>query len=244
MVNTPKHWTRVKGRAPGAILLVLMTAFLLHCGKTEEKAVFAQAPLPYAENALEPTISAMTLRFHYGKHHAAYVADANARIRGRRFDAATPEQVIEKTAGRPEYQALFNSAAQAWNHDFFWRCLKPGGSQPPAGLLADKINAAFGSYGQLRSAFIESATSVFGSGWTWLVVDGDTLRIVNTANADTPLAHGLTPLFAVDVWEHAYYLDYQNRRREFVKSVLDHLADWEFAAAQLVPENPNPSPSP
>ncbi|MBI9087265.1 MAG: superoxide dismutase [Desulfobacterales bacterium] len=216
-----------------------MAAFLLHCGHTEETAVFTQAPLPYAEDALTPTISAMTLRFHYGKHHAGYVADANARIRARRLSATTPEQVIAETAGRPEYRALFNSAAQAWNHDFFWKCLKPGGGQPPTGLLADKIDNAFGSYSQFRSAFIQAGTTVFGSGWIWLVADGATLRIVNTANADTPLAHGLTPLFVVDVWEHAYYLDYQNRRDEFVKSIFDHLADWKFAATQLTPAATN-----
>jgi superoxide dismutase, Fe-Mn family len=224
---------RAKGRALSVVWIACISCFLIHCGKAEEKKIFVQSPLPYAEEALEPYMSAMALHFHYGRHHAAYVAAANALMAETGVEASTPRQVIMKTAGNSHHQALFDNAAQAWNHDFFFRCLKPGGGLPPAGELAEKIDAAFGSFGQFRTAFIDAATAVFGSGWTWLVLDGDQLRIVNTDNADTPLAHGLTPLFAIDVWEHAYYLDYQNRRKEFVKSVIDHLADWEFATTQL-----------
>ena len=241
MFDAPTDQTRMKGRALGAILLVFAAACLLHCGTAEEAEVFTQTPLPYAENALEPYISALTMHFHYKKHHAAYVADANARIADAGFSGATPEQIIAGTAGHRKHRALFNSAAQAWNHDFFWHCLKPGGDRPPMGELAKKIDAAFGSYDQFRHAFVEAATAVFGSGWIWLVADGGTLRIVSTANADTPLATGLTPLFTIDLWEHAYYLDHQNRRKEFVKSIVDHLANWEFAEARLKPETTDKS---
>jgi Fe-Mn family superoxide dismutase len=136
------------------------------------------------------------------------------------------------TAGKKEYTAIFNNVAQAWNHAFFWKCLKPGGGTV-GGELADWIIKSFGSIDTFKQKFLEASKSQFGSGWTWLVLDGEKLKIVTTANADTPIAHGLKPVFTVDVWEHAYYLDYQNRRADFVENVLNHLVDWDFVASQL-----------
>ena len=233
MSEHPAEKIHRKQPALALFLIVLVGAAVLQCGKTEERKIFTQSPLPYAEDALEPYISAMTLHFHYGRHHAAYVENANAMAARAGLSATTPQGVILAAAGKENHRGLFNNAAQAWNHDFFWKCLKPGGGTPPTGPLANKINAAFGTFQEFRSAFIEAAASVFGSGWTWLVLDGDNVRIINTHDADTPLVHGLAPLFAVDLWEHAYYLDYQNRREAYVASLLDHLVNWEFVAAQL-----------
>jgi len=212
---------------------VASAPFLMQCGSGSDGAVFVVEPLPYAQEALEPYISADTLGFHYGKHYAGYVKKANALIRGKGYSGKTAEEVVRMAAGDPDQAAVFNNAAQAWNHAFFFKCLKPQGGGEPEGVLAEMIASDFGSVVAFKKLFLTAARDQFGSGWVWLVLEEGKLAVLTGANADTPLAHGLTPLFTVDVWEHAYYLDYQNRRLDFVKAVLDNLANWDFVAAQL-----------
>ena len=172
------------------------------------------------------------MEFHYGKHHKAYVDNLNKLIAGTPFADLSLEEIIKETAGNEKFQAIFNNAAQAWNHNFFWHCMSADGGKAPKGVLLKKIEDAFGSYDQFCEDFTNAAVSQFGSGWAWLVEDKDgKLSIMKTANADTPLAHGLKALLTVDVWEHAYYLDYQNRRADFVKTFLTHLAQVRPVAA-------------
>jgi len=189
--------------------------------------------LPYPEDALEPVISARTLSFHYGKHHRAYVANFNRLTAGTELADAPLEKAVLATAGVTEKTALFNNAAQAWNHAFYWRSMKPGGGGVPTGEIARRVNASFGGWDKLRQALLDAAVSQFGSGWAWLALDGDRLRVVKTANADNPLTMNQKPLLTIDVWEHAYYLDYQNRRGDYVAAVLDKLLNWDFAAENL-----------
>ncbi len=201
--------------------------------KNTEKSSFALPPLPYADNALDPVISARTIGFHYGKHHQGYLDNLNKLIIGTEYAGLSLEKIIRKTAGNPEKTALFNNAAQVWNHTFYWKSMKPGGGgEPPAGLK-EKIEASFGSVDACRKELAGAALSQFGSGWAWLVSDGGTLRVAKTANAETPLTTGATPLLTLDVWEHAYYLDYQNRRADYVNALLDTLINWEFAFQNL-----------
>ena len=185
--------------------------------------------LPYAENALEPYISARTISFHYGKHHAGYVKNTNKLIKGTPFEKESLEKIIVATVDKPDQVNLFNNAAQVWNHTFYWNSMKPSGGAP-GGALLKQIEADFGSLDKLREEFLKTAVSQFGSGWGWLVVDGGKLKVIKTGNADTPIAHGLKPILTIDVWEHAYYLDYQNLRAKYVKGLLDHLMNWDFAA--------------
>jgi Fe-Mn family superoxide dismutase len=186
-------------------------------------------PLPYAENALEPIISANTIGFHYGKHHKAYVDNLNKLIAGTEYADLSLEKIITSTVGKPERTAIFNNAAQNWNHTFFWKSMKPkGGVEPPA-ALKQRIELSFGSVDACKKELASVAVSQFGSGWAWLVLEGEVLKVVKTANADIPMTMGLKPLLAIDVWEHAYYLDYQNRRADYVNAVLDKLINWEFA---------------
>jgi len=189
--------------------------------------------LPYAENALEPHYSAKTISFHYGKHHKAYVDNLNKLVAGTPLEGKTLEEVVVASAGDSSRSGMFNNAAQVWNHTFFWNCMKPSGGGRPKGDLAQQIDQAFGSYEKFADQFKATAVGRFGSGWGWLVLDGGTLKIVSTANADTPMASKQTALLTVDVWEHAYYLDYQNRRPDFVQAFLDHLVNWDFVAANL-----------
>jgi len=231
MTRYPINGVKDLRRGVGLFLIFCLAAMVAQCSRTEENSLLTLEPLPYAESALEPHISAKTLSLHYGKHHAGYVKKANDLIKGSAFEGKSLEEIIKRTGGKKEYEAIFNNAAQAWNHAFFWKCMKPGGGSP-GGKLATKIKDSFGSFEAFKQEFLSTATSQFGSGWTWLVLDGDKLKIVTTSNADTPLAHGLKPVYTIDVWEHAYYLDYQNRRTDFIKNVLDHLANWEFAASQ------------
>ncbi|MEN8243902.1 MAG: superoxide dismutase [Thermodesulfobacteriota bacterium] len=203
------------------------------CDISANKSLFTVEPLPYAETALEPYMSAETLQYHYGKHYPGYVEAANRLTRQSRFRGKSFEEVMAQTKDRPEDAEIFNQVGQAWNHAFFFKSLKPKGGGLPQGRLADKINHDFGSYEKFKSQFIAQAKAQFGSGWIWLVLDGEELKIVSTANGDTPAAHGLKPLFVVDVWEHAYYLDFRHRRSEFVEAILDHLANWDFVASQL-----------
>jgi Fe-Mn family superoxide dismutase len=192
-------------------------------------------PLPYEENALEPVISAKAMGFHYGKHHKTYVDNLNKLIAVSELESLPLEEIINVTAKAKDKDglAIFNNAAQTWNHTFFWASMKPKGGGKPEGVLLEKINQSFGSYDQFRQAFLDAAVGQFGSGWVWLVVDSGGLKVVKTANADTPVAHGQKALITCDVWEHAYYLDYQNRRKDFVAAFLDSLVNWDFAAAQL-----------
>jgi Fe-Mn family superoxide dismutase len=185
--------------------------------------------LPYAKDALAPVISANTIEFHYGKHHRTYVDNLNKLIAGTPFEKESLEAIIKKTAGDAAKVGIFNNAAQIWNHSFYWQCLKPRGGGAPTGAIAAKINAAWGSYDKFVEELKTAGTTQFGSGWAWLVLDNGQLKIVKTANADTPIAHGLKPLLTLDVWEHAYYLDYQNRRPDYLAAVIDKLINWDFA---------------
>ena len=186
-------------------------------------------PLPYPENALEPIISARTLSFHHGKHHKAYLDNLNRLIAGTEFASMSLEQLITTTAGKPESAPLFNNAAQTWNHTFYWNSMTPHGSSEPPAAFKQMIEASFGSVDACKLELASAAVSQFGSGWAWLVLDSGVLKVVKTANADIPMTMGFTPLLAIDVWEHAYYLDYQNRRADYVNVVLDKLINWEFA---------------
>ena len=190
-------------------------------------------PLPYAENALAPIISANTLGFHYGKHHQGYVTNLNKLIEGTPFAGLPLEQIISESADQSETAAIFNNAAQIWNHTFYWHSLKPKGGGEPPKILKEKIEASFGTVDACKKELAGAATSQFGSGWAWLVADGDKLKVIKTANAQLPLMDGLKPLLTIDVWEHAYYLDYQNRRADYVKAVIDGLLNWDFAADNL-----------
>lgn len=196
--------------------------------------MFTLPKLPYEPTALEPHMSAKTLEFHYGKHHQAYIDNLNKLVAGTDLEKATLEGVISAVANNPEKASIFNNAAQAYNHDFFWKGLRPAdGITEPAPALLEDINKSFGSLGNFYGEFKAAATGVFGSGWVWLVKDGENLKIMKTANADTPLAHSLRPLWALDVWEHAYYLDYQNRRADFIEAILRNLINWEFVAVNF-----------
>lgn len=189
-------------------------------------------PLPYAEDALAPVISAQTLQFHYGKHHQGYVNTLNSLVRDTPYAAMPLEKIIRATAGKAGEVAIFNNAAQIWNHTFYWRSLVPGGSQPSA-ALRQHIDARFGSVDNLKKELQSAAVGQFGAGWAWLVVRDGKLEVLRTGNADNPLTQSAQPLLTIDVWEHAYYLDYQNRRADHVTAVLDKLINWDFAAANL-----------
>jgi Fe-Mn family superoxide dismutase len=194
---------------------------------------FELPALPYAPTALEPYISANTLSFHHGKHHAAYVANLNKLIEGGPLASKSLTDIIETAAGNPDKAGIFNNAAQTWNHTFFWNSMNPAGGGTPPAALAERIDAAFGSLDAFKEQFKAAAVSQFGSGWAWLVLDKGELKITKTGNADLPLTHGQKALFTIDVWEHAYYLDYQNRRPDFVQTVLDRLINWSFIAQNL-----------
>ncbi|OUX71296.1 MAG: superoxide dismutase [Fe] [Synechococcus sp. TMED90] len=189
--------------------------------------------LPYALDALEPHISRSTLEFHHGKHHNGYVTNLNKAIEGSDLDGKSLEEVIAAVSGDSSKAGVFNNAAQVWNHSFYWQCMKPAGGGQPSGALLDKINADFGSYDAFVEQFKAAGATQFGSGWAWLIIENGTLKITKTANADLPLAHGQKALLTMDVWEHAYYLDYQNRRPDYISTYLDKLVNWDFVAANL-----------
>jgi superoxide dismutase, Fe-Mn family len=186
-------------------------------------------PLPYDYTALEPHISKRTLEFHHDKHHAAYVNNFNAAVKGTELDALPIEAVIKATANDAAKAAVFNNGAQAWNHTFYWHSMKPAGGGAPTGALAQKIDADFGSFAKFVEAFKTAGATQFGSGWAWLVLDGGKLQVVKTPNAETPVSKNQKPLLTMDVWEHAYYLDYQNRRPDYIATFLDKLVNWDFA---------------
>jgi len=194
---------------------------------------FELPSLPWSSDALEPHLSAKTIGFRHGKHHAAYVNNLNNLVEGSPLAEKSLEQIIKETAGDSSKAGIFNNAAQAWNHDFFWKSMKAGGGGKPAGKLLQAVNDSFGSFEKFSEQFKTKATTLFGSGWAWLVVDGGKLEIVQTAGAGNPMSEGKTPLLTIDVWEHAYYLDYQNRRPDFIAAFLGSLANWEFAEHNL-----------
>jgi Fe-Mn family superoxide dismutase len=182
-------------------------------------------PLPYAKDALEPHISAETLEFHYGKHHQTYVTNLNNLIAGTEFENLALEEIVKKSSG-----GIFNNAAQVWNHTFYWHSLSPTGGGEPTGALAEAINKTFGSFAKFKEELSKTAITTFGSGWAWLVKNADGgLALVSTSNAATPLTAGQTPLLTIDVWEHAYYVDYRNLRPKYVEAFWS-LVNWEFAA--------------
>ena len=194
---------------------------------------FTLPPLPYPDDALSPAISAQTIGFHYGKHHQGYVNNLNQLVAGTPLADQPLEAVVKATGGKADQVAIFNNAAQVWNHTFYWNSLRPKGGGKPSGALAELIDKSFGGFDHFKAEFVKATTSQFGSGWAWLVKDGDKLMVTKTGNADTPIAHGQKPLLTIDVWEHAYYLDYQNRRADYVAAVLDNLINWDFAARNL-----------
>lgn len=187
-------------------------------------------PLPYAEDALEPVISARTLSFHYGKHHQGYVNNLNKLIADTDWAGLDLETIVLKSAKASDKQAVFNNAAQVWNHTFYWKSLRPNGGGEPPKVFKDKVEASFGSLQACKDALMDAAKTQFGSGWAWLVKDGEKLKVVKTGNAGTPLTEGMKPLLTIDVWEHAYYLDYQNRRAAYLETLMDKLINWQFAA--------------
>ncbi len=194
---------------------------------------FVLPPLPYEQNALDPVISASTLGFHYGKHHKAYVDNLNKLVVGTEFADLPLEKVIKATAGHNDHAGIFNNAAQIWNHTFYWHSLKPSGGGEPSAELKKLMDSSFGGVDQCKKELSAAALGQFGSGWAWLVLDGDKLKVTKTGNAATPVTQGPKPLLTIDVWEHAYYLDYQNRRGDYVNALLDKLANWDFAAENL-----------
>ncbi|MDB4986797.1 MAG: Superoxide dismutase [Myxococcaceae bacterium] len=189
---------------------------------------FELPPLPYAKDALQPLMSAETFDYHYGKHHAAYVTNLNAAIANTPNEKKSLEEIILSSDG-----PVFNNAAQVWNHTFFWNSLKPKGGGKPTGDLAAAIERDLGGFDKFKETFVQTAVKQFGSGWAWLVSEGGKLKITSTANADLPMKHNQTALFTVDVWEHAYYIDYRNARPKFVEAVIDGLANWDFATENL-----------
>jgi len=201
--------------------------------KTAHTAVHQLPPLPYAFNALEPVISAETLALHYSKHHQGYVLKLNELIDGTSFAALSLEELIVRTAGKGQYESVFNNAAQCWNHAFYWSSLTPKRNGAVSGKLGEMITVSFGDLATLKNRFAEAALEQFGSGWAWLVLDGSHLDVMKTSNGENPLPKHVRPLLTIDVWEHAYYLDFQNRRADYVHAVLDDLMNWEFASANL-----------
>ena len=191
---------------------------------------FSAIELPYAKDALAPTISAETIDYHYGKHHQGYVTKLNAATEGKDLANKSLVEVIKEAHG--SNQGLFNNAAQVWNHDFYWQCMGPNGGGEPTGAVADAINGSFGDFASFKEKFNAAAAAQFGSGWAWLVKEGDKLVIETTPNADTPIAHGKTALMTIDVWEHAYYVDYRNARPKYLEAFWN-VINWDFVAKNL-----------
>ena len=198
-----------------------------------QKEMFELPKLPYPDSALEPHISARTISFHYGKHHQGYVTKSNKFVQGTEYAGMPIEDIIAKTASKPELASIFNNVAQVFNHTFFWNSMKPDGGGKPTDEVAQKIDEAFGSYEKFAEEFAAAAAGQFGSGWAWLAADKGKLVVVKTSNADNPLTQGMKPILTLDVWEHAYYLDYQNRRPDFVKAYLENLVNWDFVGKNL-----------
>ncbi|HUL80138.1 MAG TPA: superoxide dismutase [Vicinamibacteria bacterium] len=188
--------------------------------------------LPFEDNGLAPAISSNTISFQYGKHHRAYVDNLNKAIQGTPFAERPLVEIVRECSGKPEHSAIFNNAAQAWNHGFYWKSLSPKPTSPSK-KLAEQIERDLGGMPKFKEQFLAAALGQFGSGWAWLVVEGGVLKITKTSNAETPITTPATPLLTLDVWEHAYYLDYQNRRADYVAAALDRLLNWEFASQNI-----------
>ena len=205
------------------------------CSRQSESAESSSGlpPLPYNNDALEPYISSRTLEFHYGKHHQGYAANTLKLIAGTKLEKLPLKDIVQKSYGIKELVPTYNNAAQLFNHDFYWESMKPNGGGKPQGKILQAIEQSFGAFDAFVKTFSESAAAQFGSGWTWLVKDGNQLKVINTGNADTPITMGMVPLLTIDVWEHAYYLDYQNRRTDYIRAFMDHLVNWEFAGKNL-----------
>ena len=214
-------------------VLALASALPGFSQSTEEVSSIDLPPLPYPENALEPVISARTISFHYGKHHKGYVDNLKKLIAGTELAGMPLEKIVKETAGKADKTAIFNNAAQVWNHNFYWKSMKPKGGGEPSGKIKEMIDKSFGSFDAFKKEFANNTISQFGSGWGWLVKDGENLKIVKTGNAETPITQGLISILVIDVWEHAYYLDYQNRRADYVNAVIEKLLDWDFALKNL-----------
>lgn len=230
-----------KGRSAIGILMLLAGIAFAAGGEQAETppATIAGSPaftlpqLPYQHEALEPYISSRTMSFHYSKHHQAYLDNLNKLVPGTEFAGLSLEEIIRKTADARDNSPIFNNAAQVWNHTFFWQSMKAGGGGKPTGKMLAMIEESFGSFDAFKDAFTAAAVAKFGSGWVWLVQDGKQLKIETTSNADTPIAHGRIALLTCDLWEHAYYLDYQNCRKDFVQAFLEHLVYWDVVASRL-----------
>ena len=216
--------------ATGAAAFVAFGGF--SCSPKNQK--FPLPPLPYSDNDLEPVISSNTIGFHYGKHHKGYVDNLNNLISGKKYVKMPLENIISVTAGNDELLAIYNNAAQAWNHTFYWHSLTPDGGGEPSGQLKKIIDDSFGSVQECKKQLADAAITQFASGWAWLIYDGQEISIMKTGNADNPMIHGFRPLLTIDVWEHAYYLDYQNRRSDYVNAVIEKLLNWEFASKNLL----------
>ena len=199
----------------------------------QAKAPFTLPDLPYASNALEPHMTAHTFSFHHAKHHQAYVTNLNNLVKDTPLQTQSLEDIIVATAGDASKAGIFNNAAQVWNHTFFWHSMKPNGGGAPTGKLLEKITADFGSVDKFKEEFKAAGIAQFGSGWAWLVLENGKLKVTRTANGDLPMAHHQTALLTADVWEHAYYLDFQNRRPDYLSVFLDKLINWDFAAQNL-----------
>ncbi len=194
---------------------------------------FELPDLPYAYDALEPYISSRTMHLHHDKHHQAYVTNLNNLVEGTDLENRSLEDIVTATWQDPAREGIFNNAGQHWNHTLFWRIMKKGGGGTPGGELLKRIEDGFGSFESFKEKFKEAAVTVFGSGWGWLAVDGEELKVLKTPNGVNPLVHGMTPILGIDVWEHAYYLDYENRRPEYVAAFLNHLVNWEAVEEEL-----------
>jgi superoxide dismutase, Fe-Mn family len=220
------------GVALGAAALCGSSVGSLALAAAPAREPVALPPLPFAEAALQPHVSARTVGVHHGRHHRAYVDNLLKLVRGTPLEKLGLDAIVRRTAGRAAEAAIFNNAAQAWNHTFYWRSLapKPGA---PTGRLAERLRLDLGGPTEAKKALVQAGLAQFGSGWVWLVLDGGRLRVTKTANADSPLTGTAIPLLTIDVWEHAYYLDYQNRRGDYLAAVADHLLSWDFAARNL-----------
>ena len=225
------------GAAAAAVLAGAATLAKPYVARAQGEGPIKVPPLPYPDDALAPVISANTIGFHYGKHHIGYATALNAALAGPAKDlAALPlEEIVKTSRANPNRAAVFNAAAQVWNHTFYWSSMKPGGGGEPTGKLKDEIGKAWGDFAKFKEAFARATIGQFASGWGWLSWDEKAKKLVieTTSNAETPLHRGNKPLLTIDVWEHAYYLDYQNRRADYVNAVIDKLINWEFAEKNL-----------
>jgi Fe-Mn family superoxide dismutase len=223
----------VKAALAGTAAVALSSAGSPLTAWAQKTSPFGIPPLPYAEDALAPVISARTVGFHYGKHHLGYLYILNDLVQNTPYEKMGLEEIIRATAGVSGKPPVFNAAAQVWNHTFYWSGMKAGGGGRPAGEIGKRIEKDFGGYENFRKEFVGVALGQFGSGWAWLATDGKSLKVVKTPNAENPMTKGLKPLLTIDVWEHAYYLDYQNRRKDFVEASLDKLVNWAFVEKNL-----------